>query len=298
MKNANLRCAVPGLAMRLVALQTRPTHRSRWYWPLLLLATAGTLLLAWRGGFGWLGQAPPPAGLELWERHVFVGSQGTALPYRLLKPAQCDPKSTYPLVLFLHGAGERGNDNQRQLLHTATLFSQEDARRRYPCFVLAPQCPRTAKWADEDAPPPPALAAPTELALELLMQGDWPIDRQRIYVVGLSMGGSATWELLWRRPYLFAAGVPICGGGDPSKVDRVANLPVWAFHGARDTVVKPDHSRRLIAVMRQAGGLPRYTEYPEADHFSWYLAAAEPDLLRWLFAQRRPDAANRNLTTH
>jgi len=227
--------------------------------------------------------------LPLWEKHVYTDAAGQVLPYRLLKPESYSTHVKYPLVLFLHGATDRGEDNERQLLQGVAVFAQAAVRREYPCWVAAPQCPKDAKWSDEDLPPTPQPTEPTRLALALVtaLLRDNNADPQRIYVTGLSMGGSGTWDMLIRRPDLFAAAVPICGGGDETQAAKIAHIPIWAFHGARDTVVQPEHSRTLIEALKKAGGNPKYTEYPEVGHWSWLPAYQEPELFRWLFAQRR-----------
>jgi predicted peptidase len=137
----------------------------------------------------------------------------------------------------------------------------------------------------------PEVAIPLRTALELLnmIEDNYPIDPDRIYVTGISMGGYAAWEALIRHPQRFAAAIPVCGGGDVSHADRVKNIPVWAFHGADDPVVPVECSRSMIKMIKNAGGQPLYTEYPGAGHNSWDRAYAEPELLSWLFSQKRAE---------
>lgn len=239
-----------------------------------------------------------PALTSLFQARTFVDPNSGSLPYRLLTPATATrPGQKYPLVLFLHGAGERGSDNTAPLMHVVRLFADPANRKKYPCYVLAPQCPSGEKWCNVDwaAPRHPLPARPARsmtLVLKLLaeLQASSPIDPQRLYVMGLSMGGYGTWDLMSRFPAMFAAAVPICGGGDEQQAPRLAALPVWVFHGAKDSVVEPARSRNMIKALRAAGGQPRYTEFPGVDHNSWDPACAEPDLLPWLFAQRAPGA--------
>ncbi len=217
-----------------------------------------------------------------------------ALPYRLLKPAPYDPHKKYPLVLFLHGAGERGTDNQAQLKHFVRMFATPQNRAKYPAFVLAPQCPPDEKWSDNEwftdrvplpERPAPSMAMTLKLVAEL--ERKVAIDPSRRYVTGLSMGGYGTWDAVLRHPDMFAAALPICGGGDERLAARIAKLPVWVFHGAADTAVKPALSRRMVEALRKAGGKPKYTEYRGVGHDAWTPASKEPDLLAWLFAQKR-----------
>jgi predicted peptidase len=194
----------------------------------------------------------------------------------------------------LHGSGERGDDNEKQLRHGVPEFASPENRKKYPCFLAAPQCPAGAKWVDVDwsaeaQPQPEKIAEPLRLALELTksLREEFSVDPGRVYVTGLSMGGYGTWDAITRRPEDFAAAVPICGGGDPSRVERIARVPIWVFHGARDPVVKPSRSRDMVVALMTAGGAPGYTQYPDVAHESWVPAYREPKLFEWLFAQKR-----------
>lgn len=195
----------------------------------------------------------------------------------------------YPLVIFLHGAGERGTDNEAQIKHIQELFLNPINRKTYPCYVLAPQCPKGIMWArfDKEGKPLAVPSAPMQRTIELLetILRDYPIDVSRIYVTGVSMGGFGTWDIVSRFPDRFAAAIPICGGGNPSGVEALRHLPVWVFHGAKDTVVLPRHSREMVSALKQVGGNPRYTEYAEVAHNSWVNAYRERGLLAWLFQQ-------------
>jgi predicted peptidase len=229
----------------------------------------------------------------LLDKKTFTNDAGS-LPYRLLKPEAPEADKKYPLVLFLHGAGERGDDNEAQLVHGVAEFCTPENRKKYPCFLVAPQCPKEQKWADVDwgaeshriSKEP---SKPGKLVLELIaqLQKDLPIDGKRIYLTGLSMGGYGTWDLLCRHPELFAAAVPICGGGDEMQAAKIAKLPIWVFHGALDGAVKVSRSRNMVAALEKAGGHPLYTEYPDEGHASWVPAYRAPAMMQWLFEQRR-----------
>ena len=236
--------------------------------------------------------APKPA--DVYEARTFTGADGATLGYRLLTPQNYDAKQKYPLVLFLHGAGERGADNAAQLKHGAPLFAKPEVREKYPCFVVAPQCPPEQKWADidwtSDTPTQPEkVSAPMALALGALeaVQKEFSIDADRLYVTGLSMGGYGTWDLVTRFPEKWAAAVPVCGGGDKAVAARAKGVPLWAFHGLEDPTVKPARSQEMIAALVAAGGTPLFSEYPYVKHDSWTVAYGEPELLPWLFAQKR-----------
>jgi predicted peptidase len=237
--------------------------------------------------------------IENFGSYEFVGTAKLRMPYRLLVPSDLNSSSKHPLVLFFHGSGERGDDNERQLLNGVGRFATLDSQSRFPCFVVAPQCPthldnqpimwtgereqmRSLKLASE-------VAIPLQTALELVsaIQVKFPIDQDRIYVTGISMGGFATWEALLRHPEKFAAAVPVCGGGDASHAARIKDIPVWAFHGADDPTVPVECSRLMIKMMEKAGGHPHYTEYPGVGHNSWDRAYAEPELVSWFFSQGR-----------
>ncbi|MDX2304424.1 MAG: prolyl oligopeptidase family serine peptidase [Microscillaceae bacterium] len=229
------------------------------------------------------------------EKYTFTSPSGT-LPYRLLRPMPYDAEKKYPLVIFFHGAGERGKDNLTPLTHIAGLFLNGANRRNYPCFVLVPQCPLDTRWVDTDwtldghqIPEKPSL--PLQLSKELLEETikNYPVDQQKVYVTGLSMGGFAVWDIIARYPDVFAAAIPICGGGDLQTAESIKNIPLWAFHGKQDQIVKPSRSREMIIAIRNAGGKPKYTEYPDAGHGSWKPAYEEPKLLEWLFAQKKDD---------
>lgn len=229
--------------------------------------------------------------VPLWDKLLYTSEKDT-LPYRFLKPVNPQAKKSFPLVIFLHGAGERGNDNEVQIKHINELFLDPDNRSRHSCYVLAPQCPKKISWGNHDRDGNKITirqkpTRPMAMLIELIakIEIEFPIDPTMIYVTGLSMGGYGTWDLLARFPDRFAAGVPICGGGDPGSADQIKNIPLWAFHGALDKVVPPVNSRVMVKALQDAGSTPGYTEYPDVGHDSWVYAYREPHLLPWLFDQ-------------
>ena len=239
-------------------------------------------------------EKPSTDPLKLFEARQYAGEDGELLNYRLLKPADFDPDKKYPLVIFLHGAGERGADNAAQLTHCMAQFCTPEHRQKYPCYVLAPQCPEEQKWADVDwSSDTPAFPEKISRSLGLTfavvdsMLADAAITKSRVYIAGLSMGGYGTWDALARRPELFAAGIPICGGGDVETVSAFKDIPVWCFHGADDRAVNVERSRTMIAALKAAGGEPRYTEYPGVGHNSWTQTFDNEETFQWLFAQKR-----------
>jgi predicted peptidase len=216
--------------------------------------------------------------------------------YRLLGPKSITPGTRYPLVIFLHGAGERGNDNLSQLKYFPTWMAEPSARKAHPCFVLAPQCRDEQKWVDVDwskiesapqSPTPTVDMMAVIAALEDTLQRE-PIDPARISLTGLSMGGYGSWDLAARMPDRFAAVLPICGGGDEATAAKIKDLPIWCFHGDADTAVRVERSRTMIEALRAAGGAPKYSELAGVGHDSWTPAYRDPDVLAWLFAQKKP----------
>lgn len=246
--------------------------------------------------------ATTPAGsqdLSLFLKKDFTGSDGTQLPYRILYPAKYEAQRKYPLILVLHGAGERGSDNEKQLVHGSKLFLDSTVRAKYPAIVVFPQCPEQTYWSsvkvdrsqtplmldfDYSRPVTGPLKAFMELVQELINSGT--VDKRCVYVTGLSMGGMGTFEIVHRYPGIFAAALPICGGGDTLRYKKV-DVPFWVFHGSNDSVVDVAYSRAMVARLKELRVKTRYTEYPGVNHNSWDNAFAEPDFLRWMFKRRR-----------
>ena len=232
--------------------------------------------------------AAPPQARE-WK-----APDGTLVRYRWSAPETLEPGKTYPLVLFLHGAGERGTDNAAQLKHGVGPILAGADKLKQPCFLIAPQCPRDRWWAPiqretmrlSEADKPNSLLE-SVLALVDETIKTQPVDTKRFYVTGISMGGYATWDLLGRVPGRIAAAVPICGGGDPALVAKFKDIPIHAFHGEADSVVPVRTTREMIDALEKAGGKPEVTYYPGVNHDSWTRTYDDPALIRWLFDQRQ-----------
>lgn len=236
------------------------------------------------------------------QKKIFLDDKDT-LPFNILMPAkyssqietnhESDEVLLYPLVIFLHGAGERGKDNEIQTIHIKGLFLDSGNLKKYPAFVVAPQCPTGKRWVETSwkvskhiMPDKPSISVVMTMKLIDSLLKELPIDRNRIYVIGLSMGGFGTWDLICRYPEKFAAAIPVCGGGDMSMAQKIKNKPIWAFHGSNDKIVKVILTRNMINSMIQAGGKPKYTEYNGVGHDSWVKAFKEKYLLDWLFKQK------------
>ncbi|MBX2900028.1 MAG: prolyl oligopeptidase family serine peptidase [Cyclobacteriaceae bacterium] len=234
--------------------------------------------------------------LELFQKLEFNASNGLNLPYRLLLPEKLEAGKKYPVILLLHGAGERGSDNEKQLVHGAKLFATEENRKNFPAIVIAPQCPAEGYWASvlvDRATNPFGLSfdysrpitQPLEAAIELVKKilKEQPADKSRVYITGLSMGGMGTFEAIYRFPKLFAAAAPICGGGDTKLYSRqAAKVPFWIFHGDADAVIDVKESRAMVEKLKSLQAKVKYTEYGGVNHNSWDNAFAEPDFLKWL----------------
>lgn len=233
--------------------------------------------------------------LEAFEARTY-GPEDQPLNYRYLEPAEVKADVRYPLVIFLHGAGERGDDNKAQLVHGAVEFVKPANREKYPCYAIFPQCPRQQAWAsiDRTHDKPELEDDPSEalsLVFELIqkIKKEKPIDENRIYITGLSMGGYGTFDAILRHPDWFAAAMPVCGGGDSSEeqVQKIKDLPIWIFHGGADNVVPPERSREMVEALKAVGANPKYTEYPGVGHDSWTETYKNPDTFAWLFSQKK-----------
>ncbi len=204
--------------------------------------------------------------------------------YLLYLPKDYAQQDRWPLLLFLHGAGERGADLERVKVHGPPKLIA--AGKEFPLIVVSPQCPEGQWWQ------PHELAALVDEIVE-----KYKVDQDRIYVTGLSMGGYGTWSLAGFAPHRFAAIVPICGGGDPRIVRSLSRLPVWVFHGAKDSVVPLSASVEMVEALQRARGNVKFTVYPDADHDSWTQAYDSPELYTWLLSQKRtpapPEGGNR-----
>lgn len=243
-------------------------------------------------------QTEPVQDLFSYENHIV--SEDT-LNYRLLLPKNFDESKQYPLVLFLHGAGERGSDNNKQLVHGSSLFLNEKARDSFPAILIFPQCPETDYWSkvEVDRSTNPiglnfkyenGATNSMELVMDLMdeMIAKTYVNKKQVYAMGLSMGGMGTFEIISRKPEMFAAAIPICGGGDPESVTEYAKTThLWVFHGAKDNVVDPNLSLQMVSSILSVGGFPKFTLYDFANHNSWDPAFAEPELLKWLFSKTK-----------
>lgn len=243
----------------------------------------------------------PSQDLTLFEKRTYTSATGHTLPYRILFPENYDRSKKYPVVLFLHGAGERGNDNEKQLTHGAKLFLTPENRKNFPAIIIFPQCPAESYWGsvtidrtktpftfdfDYTRPEP----EPLRMAIALVKQirAEEGVDKKRIYITGLSMGGMGTFEAVYRYPNLFAAATPICGGGDATHYDkRIRKIPFSIYHGDADSVVGVAESRRMVEKLKELKASVRYKEFPDVNHNSWDNAFAEPDYLSWMFSKKQ-----------
>ena len=230
-------------------------------------------------------------GEQLTEKCSFE-KDGYTLLYRRHSP-KCEPGVKYPLVLFLHGAGERGDDNTATLVHGVVPICRY-AMRHGDAFVVAPQCPSGRKWVDQDwstqsmrRPETPSAEMAAVMALMRELVATLPVDPTRVYVTGISMGGFGTWDITSRMPGFFAAAMPICGGVDETTAELYRGLPLRFFHGSVDGAVPVVYSRRMDKALADAGIEHGYTEYPNVNHDCWTRTYANDDVLAWLFAQIR-----------
>lgn len=221
---------------------------------------------------------------------TYRDSKGGTLPYRLYSPVALNPSGKYPLVLFLHGLEAAGEDNKKQIsgmdFAGTHAWVMPHSQAVYPCFVLAPQCPVGGLWTNPITRKPSKHLRRTVVMIEELSR-ELPIDPDRIYVTGQSIGGYGAWAAISYFPDFFAAAVPVCGGGKTGKARVLVGKPVWAFHGSLDPIIWPRESRRMIAALRRAGGNPRYTEFRFLGHNAWTAAYWHPELIPWLFSQVR-----------
>ena len=254
----------------------------------------------WLGVQGLLTKKVVDHALDIYEKKEFVYN-GNVLPYRILYPANYDKNKKYPLLLFLHGAGERGKDNEKQLIHGSKLFITDENRKNFPAIVVFPQCPQESFWAvmktDQTKQPPLRtfdytvepnwpLAAANELVKKL--SNEEGVDKKQIFISGLSMGGMGTFESVYRYPGMYAAASPICGGGDVNHYDkRVTKTAFWVFHGGADAVVNVKLSQEMVAKLKSLKAEVKYTEYPGVNHNSWDNAFAEKDYLSWMLAHKK-----------
>ncbi len=241
------------------------------------------------------------AGLQAqnWDRfskQVLVQGTDTLL-YRVMFPMGFDSTARYPVLFFLHGSGERGKDNERQLVHGASFFAADSNREKFRAIIMFPQCPENDYWArvnktekpgggflfDFYPDSTPTRALQTVMSLVEYFKNQSFTDSLHFYIGGLSMGGIGTFELVHRMPQVFAAAFPICGGNNASIVSaEFQNTKWWAFHGDADNIVLPEYSYRIVKALRDSGTEVKYTIYPGLGHNAWDFVFKENGLLMWL----------------
>ena len=238
--------------------------------------------------------------LSLFQPSFYAVGKDT-MPYRILYTNNYDSTKEYPLVLFLHGAADRGNDNRKQLSKGGALFVKDEVRKNHPAIVVFPQCSYRSFWSalqlgyDTVKKHPlmqfPVNGKPTK-AMELLegmtahLLESMPVKKDQVYVGGLSMGGMGTYEIVKRMPGIFAAAFPICGAANAATAPNLVNTSWWIFHGEQDPLVAFHFSQEMVDALKHEGAQVKFTAYPDAVHNSWDSAFAEPGLLPWLFSQR------------
>lgn len=229
------------------------------------------------------------------EAYVYKDKKGNTMPYRILKPSNYNPNIKYPLILCLHGAGGRGKDNTSRGNEAFNFFSSVEAQKKYPAFILTPQCPANKQWVNtpwqKGSYSISKIPISTELKLVVeilsLVEKKFHIDSSKIYVTGQSMGGYATWDIIMRYPKKFAAAIPVCGAGDPAQAEKIKHIGIWAFHGHEDKTVPATASREIIKALEKQGGKIKYTEYTGVGHNSWKPAWKEKHIAPWLFQQHK-----------
>ena len=190
-----------------------------------------------------------------------------------------ESKKEWPLILFLHGAGERGNDLEKIKTHGPPKLIENEGKK-FSFVIVSPQCPEDDYWNSKHQ-------IDTIIALLNEIVSRYRIDKDRIYVTGLSMGGHGTWSLALEFPDRFAAIAPICGRGDSEKAARICHLPVWNFHGAKDDIVPLKWSENMVDALKKAGGNVKFTVYPDAGHDSWTETYSNSELYDWFLRNRR-----------
>lgn len=230
-----------------------------------------------------------------YSRHIFVDSSDKTLPYRMLAPESEKPGQKYPLLVFLHGSGEKGDDNEIQLVNGASQFSNPENRDKYPAYVIFPQCndkfwtsriDQTLFMPGSDTPEE---SRAEHAVMELIdsIASAYPVDTDRIYLSGISMGAIAAYDLACRHPEKFAAVVPICGGINPDRLPAAKNISFRIFHGSDDEEVPSICDREAYKALKSAGADVEYIEFPGLGHDCWNAAFNTPDFLPWIFARSR-----------
>ncbi len=230
------------------------------------------------------------------EAQTYKSESGTELLYRLYVPSNYDSDKKYPTVVFLHGAGDRGNDNDKQLSNMIETLFNLPSSPYLDSIVLIPQCPKEYQWVDTpwnkgnysvNAVPQSEYLTATLEALDKL-ESTYSVDKDRIYAMGVSMGGFGTWDLLMRHPDRFAAGMPLCGAADPSMAATLKNMPIYTFHGDADPTVPVAGTRAMVAALKDVGNSKLiYEELPGADHLIQIPVFKRPEVTEWLFSQHK-----------
>lgn len=244
--------------------------------------------------------------IRAFQKREFLDNKGIKMPYRILLPIDYDCSKKYPLLVFLHGSGERGEDNEAQLKHGANLFLQEETRKNFQAIVVFPQCPNGESWSSMESDSTGKWDFPftKEPSRQMkLLQGllnevmvNNCVDERKVYLGGLSMGAFGILEWMAREPNRFAAAFPICGGGNTLLTAIYGSkIPTWFFHGDADAVVPVQYSRELVEKIKAEKGNVQYTEYPSVGHDSWNNAFKEPNLLSWLLKNTIPDPAEHKI---
>jgi predicted peptidase len=220
-----------------------------------------------------------------------------SLKFRHAAPVRMKKGAKYPLLVFFHGAGGRGADNKGQLIDAGGLsaFEKVGLRTKLNSHIFAGQVPKGEKWVNVSwsllGHKTPEISNSMRMTMEAMdsyvQNPKNQVDTNRIYAMGLSMGGYGTWDAILRRPDFFAAAVPICGGGDKSIAKKLAHLPIWAWHGEKDNVIKPSRSRDMIDAIKKAGGTPKYSEIKGRGHNSWLDCWKSEEMWAWLYSQRK-----------
>ena len=237
------------------------------------------------------------AAKDLVNSYISVHSGEQGFNYRYSPPQKMENGKVYPLLVFFHGAGGRGNNNTGQLTDAGAVnaFEKESLRLKRKSHIFAGQVPKGEKWVNTSwsllGHRIPKISVSMKMALEAIdiyiQNPSNQVDTNRIYAMGLSMGGYGTWDAIQRRPNFFAAAVPICGGGDKSIAKELAHLPIWAWHGDKDTVIKPSRSLDMIEAITKAGGSPKYSEIKGRGHNSWVDCWKSEKMWSWLYSQRK-----------
>lgn len=228
-------------------------------------------------------------------KSVFVEGQDS-LNYQIMYPLNYDSSKQYPLILFLHGAGERGNDNKRQMHLGSHIFRDKENQKNYPAIVIFPQCPKEVMWTNRrkfkkpdrmvfEFPVSDPAPRPSQLVNSLVEQlvADKKVNADKMYVMGISMGGIGSLEYLYRWPDKYAAAYIVCGGHNADLARYYSHIPIWFVHGEKDPVVPIEYSRSVYEEHYKLNQNTRFKVYPGLDHSIWTPAFKEKELLPWLF---------------